>query len=336
MRVGHNPHKDRIQEDSDYQHQVIIPVYIPNHEGYFNDSFDIFKLCLQSLFNTIHNKTFITIVNNGSDFIVSDYLDSLFKEGKIQELIHTENIGKLNAILKGLSGNNIKLVTISDSDVLFLPNWQLETVRVFKEVPKAGAVGIVPQFKMYESNCGNILYDNILNSKLKFIPVKNPVDLVKFYDSIGWERNYNQDYLKYALGLEISSDFGVLVGSGHFVATYKKDMFSEIITYIGFKMGGNSEAYLDKLPLQKDYWRVTTLDNYAYHMGNTLEDWMDTLIVKNNNIHNLEINFSRNKRITPILYFIKNRLFVKIISVRWLMRLFLRYKKLPKTMIENY
>lgn len=270
MRVGFNPHKDEPQQDSEFTHQVIIPVYIPNQEGYFKDSFAILKLCLESLFATIHKKTFITIANNGSDTSITQYLDTLLQQNKIHELIHTENIGKLNAILKGLAGNRIELVTISDSDVLFLPNWQAETVKVFQHVPNAGVVGIVPQFKMYESNCGNVIFDNLFNRRLKFFEVKNKEALIQFYDSLGWERNYNQDYLKYNLGLEINSDFKVLIGSGHFVATYKKDIFDEIISYIGFKMGGTSEGYLDKLPLKKNYWRLTTEDNYAYHLGLSL------------------------------------------------------------------
>ncbi len=79
MRVGHNPHKDKIQDASDYWHQVIIPVYIPNHEGYFKDSFAILKLCLQSLLSTVHTKTYISIVNNGSCDLIVDYLNSLHK-----------------------------------------------------------------------------------------------------------------------------------------------------------------------------------------------------------------------------------------------------------------
>jgi hypothetical protein len=336
MRIGYNPHKDKVQETSNYLHQVIIPVYIPNQEGYFKDSFTILKLCLESLFNTIHSKTFITVVNNGSDKIITDYLDSLFTQNKIQELIHTENIGKLNAILKGLAGNNIDLVTISDSDVLFLPNWQLETVKVFKEVPKAGVVGIVPQFKTYESNCGNVLFDTIFNSKLQFLPVKNKEALIRFYDSLGWDRNYNQDYLKYTLGLKINSDLNVLIGSGHFVATYKRDIFDNIVSYIGYKMGGNSESYLDALPLEKDYWRLTTYDNYAYHMGNTIEDWMNEAQDQKGGYSVVEYNFEKRKRISSISYFIKNRLFVKFISVKMTVKMFLKWKKLPMAMIAKY
>lgn len=336
MRVGFNPHKDKKIEAPDYLHQVIIPVYIPKHEGYFKDSFAIFKLCLQSLFTTIHEKTFVSIINNGSDEIVSNYLDLLLKEKKIHELTHIENIGKVNAILKGLVGNKIEIVTISDADVLFLPNWQTETVKVFNTLPKAGVVGLVPQFKTYETYCGNVLFDNMLSSKLRFLPVKNKEGLMRFYDSLGWDKTYNQNYLEYALGLQINDEFSVLLGSGHFVASYKKDVFENVISYNGYKLGGKSETYLDRLLLDKDYWRLTTRDNYAYHMGNTLENWMNDCI--NHDLENPIIipNSRKRKRVNRVLYFIKNRIFVKFISTKFLVKLFLRWKKLPKSMIHKY
>ncbi|KIA85254.1 glycosyltransferase family A protein [Flavobacterium sp. AED] len=336
MRVGFNPYKDQPQEEPEYLHQIIIPIYIPNREGYFKDSFSIFQICLSSLFATIHDKTFITIVNNGSGSFVKDYLNELFDKNKIHEVIHVENIGKLNAILKGLAGNNIELVTIADADVLFLPNWQKETTKVFAQLPKAGVVGIVPQFKTYEVNCGTIIFDNFFNKNLKFIAVKNKEALIRFYDSIGWDRSYNQDYLKYNLGLEINADLKVLVGSGHFVATYKKDMFQEIITYIGYKLGGDSEGYLDKAPLKKGYWRLTTYDNYACHMGNTLEDWMKIQQQQEDANQYPISNFSKNKTLSSISYFVKNRVFIKFISIKWLIKLFIRWKKLPSEMIEKY
>lgn len=336
MRIGFNPHRDKTQEQSTYLHQIIIPVYIPNQEGYFKESFKILQLCLESLFSTIHDKTFITIVNNGSASFIKEYLHELLEFGKIHELVHTHNIGKLNAILKGLGGNNIELVTISDADVLFLANWQKETVKVFAQVPKAGVVGIVPQFKMYESNCGTVLFDAFFDKRVKFIPVKNANALTRFYDSIGWDRNYNQDYLKYNLGFQFNLDLKVLIGSGHFVATYKKDMFQEITTYLGYKLGGTSEGYLDKAPLKKGYWRLTTYDNFAYHMGNTFEDWMKIDNRQDHSIENPNSTFYKNKKESAIIYFIKNRLFIKFISIKWLCKLFLKWKGLPKEMLKKY
>lgn len=336
MRVGLNPNKNIFQEKSRYIHQIVIPVYIPHHQGYFIDSFKILTLCLESLLETIHSKTFVTIVNNGSSKKVEDYLNQLKTQGRIHELIHSENIGKLNAIIKGLVGNNIELVTISDADVLFLPNWQIETVKVFDNVPQAGVVGIVPQFKMFVANCGNIIYDNFWNKKMTFIPVKNIKALTHFYDSIGWDRSYNNNYLKYNLGLKVKQDYNVLIGSGHFVATYKKDMFNDITSYIGFKLGGKSLEFLDRAPLKNGYWRLTTEDNYAYHMGNTFEDWMqiNSSLVKEK--YSYASNFNINKKTGKLAYFIKNRVIPKLMSIDFVYKLFLKYKRLPKHMIKGY
>ncbi|MFE3846689.1 glycosyltransferase family A protein [Flavobacterium sp. LB3P45] len=335
MRIGNNPHKDKVIAQSDYLHQVVIPVYIPHQDGYFRDSLKIFQLCLQSLLNTVHHKTYITIVNNGSCKMVMEYLDKVYDEGKVQELIHTENIGKLNAVLKGLAGNNIELVTITDADVLFLDNWQFETTKVFRALPKAGVVGIVPQFNMFKNKCGNVIFDNLFNKKLKFIPTHSPEGLIRFYDSIGWDRSYNKDYLKYGLGLE-QNNSTVLLGSGHFVATYKKQMFQEMKTYLNYKLGGDSEDYLDSVPLKYDYWRVTTYDNYAYHMGNIFEDWMSEIMHEVNIRNEMDSDFAQNKVANTFIVAVKNTVFLKFFGSDFISRLFYRWKKLPKAMIKNY
>lgn len=335
MRIGFNPYKDQPQEASEYIHQIIIPVFIPNHEGYFADSLRILKLCLESLFATIHAKTYITIVNNGSDAVVVHYLDSLFQAKKIQELIHTTNIGKVNAILKGIVGNNIALVTITDSDVLFLSNWQQETDKIFKTIPRAGVVGIVPQYRTFMTRCENILWDKWYDKNLKFLPVKNPEALWLFYKSVGWE-NCIPEYQKLGLGYEAPNGLKVYLGSGHFVATYKKDMFYEMVTYIGFKMGGLSEDYLDQCPLKKDYWRLTTYDNFAYHMGNVYEDWMGEIPYSNDHEYVFSANFPTFKAINSIKYFLKTKVLRKIFKSRKVRMLFYTYKKLPKEMIAKY
>lgn len=337
MRVGLNPHKDKPIVSVDYTHQVVMPVYIPNLEGYFEKSFEVLQLSLNSLFNTIHSKTFITIVNNGSCTEVVQFLNILFETKKINEIIHTSNIGKVNAILKGIQGHNIELVTISDSDVLFLTNWQSETVKIFKKIPQAGVVGIVPQFKNYMSNSENVLYHNLFNHKIKFLPVKNREALVHFYDSIGWKRDYNQDYLKYTLGLEVEKDFNVLIGSGHFVSTYKRVVFDTIQTFIGYKLGGTSEHYLDMLPLQYDYWRLTTHDNYAYHIGNVPESWMYDVIeqTKHNDNQILDSSFFQQKASFG-LALLRNKIFRKLIMNKIVLsRLYLKWQ-LPKHCIKNY
>lgn len=338
MRVGTNPNKINDAIISDYLHQVIIPVYIPNQEGYFKDAFEIFKLCLESLFKTSHSKTFFTIVNNGSCCEVKEFIDQLLLKEKIHEVIHTTNVGKLNAVYKGLVGNNIELVTIADADVLFLNNWQSETVKIFDKVPKAGVVGIVPQFNMFKSNTENVIYSNLFNSKLKFLPVKNPEALQNFYDSIGWKRTYNKDYLKYALGLEVSNNLKLLLGSGHFVATYKRAIFNSIQLFSDYKMGGKSLNYLDTRPLQKDYWRLTTYDNYAYHMGNVIEPWMNELMSTISQHEDVESRFGffvANSLSSKWILF-RNKVFKKLIMNKVILRLFYKKWQLPKSSLKKF
>ena len=338
MRIGLNPNKDILHEETQFLHQVILPVYIPHQKDYYKESFEILRICIESLLKTIHDKTFISVVNNGSCDEVIEYLDTLFKDKKIHELIHTENIGKVNAIFKALAGNNIKLVTISDSDVLFLDNWQNESIAIFNAFPKAGVVGLVPQFRNFEYFCGNLIFDNLFSKNLKFTPVKNVASLQKFYESIGWGNDYNQDYLKLNLTIEKNLKTAV-VGSGHFVATYKRVLFDEIKTYIGYKLGAISERYLDEKTIRKDLWRLTTNDNYAFHMGNHVEKWMyDEL--KNSAAEKstaLSFNGAENvKNENRILGFIKNTVFVRLFDKKSFRKIFYKFKGMPAEMAIKY
>ncbi len=338
MRKGFNPHKDMPNEGSSYTHQVIIPVYIPNLEGYFKDSFKILQIGLASLFKTAHNKTFISVINNGSCNEIKDYIDSLFNIQKIHEVIHTNNIGKLNSIVKGLVGNNIELVTIADSDVFFLENWQQETVKTFNAFPKAGVVGIVPQFKNFSYLCGNLLFENFFSAKLKFTQVKNPEAMKRFLQSILGEASYNPAHLKWNLTIENEISTAV-VGSGHFVATYRKAIFDQTQTYFEYKMGVDTELYLDEIPLKKGLWRLTTQDNYAYHMGNVFEDWMqETLdgMPANDVKQEFLLTYPEIKNSSKIDYFIKNRLFIKLFNKKLFRRYFYKIKGLTKEEIAKY
>ena len=157
MRVGFNPNKDKVLPKSEFTHQVIVPVYIPHQKDYFKDSFQILQFCLESLITTSHSKTYITVVNNGSCEEVIVYLNQLHQEGKIQEVIHTTAIGKLNAILKGLTGHQFPLITITDADVMFLNDWQKATYEVFEAFPRAGVVSPVPNPKNLRYYTANII-----------------------------------------------------------------------------------------------------------------------------------------------------------------------------------
>ncbi|TPG40117.1 glycosyltransferase family A protein [Flavobacterium pectinovorum] len=338
MRVGFNPHKDKVQETSDYFHQIIIPVYIPNQDDYFKDGFEILKLCLNSLFATIHDKTFITIVNNGSCDLIKNYLNDLYAENKIQEIIHTVNIGKLNAILKGISGNKFSLITISDSDVLFLDNWQKATYDVFENFPKTGAVCPTPSSRSLRSNTANIYWDLFFSKKLKFTTVENPEALKKFAHSAGNIDFYNSVQLKKYLTIT-HKDKKAVVGAGHFVTTYRASVFDNLQKrYTNYKLGGNSESEFLDIPVVKNgFWRLSTSNNYAYHMGNVIEDWMFDLVFKTHDNHKEYTNDLKViKSGSSFSYFIKSRLFAKFILNKKIMKYFIIRKGLSREEADTY
>ena len=302
MRIGHNPQKDKIETPHPFFHQVVVPVYIPNEEGYFKDSLSILKNCLESILKTSHGKTFFTVVNNGSCPIVVSFLDNLKKEQKIHELIHTENIGKINAVFKGLMGHEFPLVTIVDADVLFLNGWQEETYQIFEEFPKTGCVSPSPIPKLLKYHTYGPIMGYLFSKKLQFKSPKNPKALKSFAHSIGNSDFYKEVHLKNVLTLEGIKTNAVL-GSGHFVATYRADIFKGLKkTYSSYKLGGNSDGEFFDVPVENNgYWRLSTENNYALHLGNVLEPWMEETLKKIENQNNgmLQIpsltNLKRNR-----------------------------------------
>jgi len=338
MRKGANPQKMKAHVMTGFTHQVIIPVYIPYHNNYFKDSLKVLKICIESLIKTTHNNTFITIANNGSDNVVAAYLNQLLEEGNIHEVVHTINVGKINALIKGLKGHLFDLITVADSDVLFLNNWQEETIKIFNAFPKAGVVGVVPQYKLHAALSFNLLFDKFWSNKLKFRSIINRDAIKHFYNSINWEAFEDQQLEKH-LTLKNSDGTEAVVGSAHFIATYNSDALNHMpAKTCKVKMHEVEREYFDEPVLKVDGWRLTTVNNYAYHMGNAYEPWMtETLnqLITENDSKDLTFKKS-NLNGTGLSYYVKNVLFRKLMSNRYVLRRFLLAKGLSKKSIQEY
>jgi hypothetical protein len=339
MREGYNPNKDKNILKTDYFHQVIVPVYIPNQEGYFKDSFKILDYCLKSLFKTSHQHTYFTIVNNGSCTDVITYLDALLQQKKIHELIHTTNIGKLNAVLKGILGQRFQLVTITDADVLFLNDWQKGTYEVFEAFPKTGAVCPTPSSKSFNDKTFNILFEKLFSRNLYFTDVLDQDALKAFAHSIGNENFYNKVHLEKYL-VVANGKVKAVIGAGHFVTTYRFDIFKKIkFTYSEYALGGNSEnCLLDKPVIENGLWRLSTQANYAYHMGNVEESWMPKTLNELNSPLTIGFKefFLKKTMQTKFSHWLKNIFFQKVFYQKMVRIYFLRYKGLTNAESKIY
>ena len=342
MRKGTNPAKlEDNKVENDCFHQIIVPVYLPELTGYYEQGLDILKLCLDSIYLTVHDKTFISVVNNGSCEAVKTYLDDCLKAKKIQEVIHTSAIGKINAIAKGLSGHDFDLVTITDADVLFVNGWQRAVYDIYETFPRAGMVGTTPNSKMLKYLTENIHFDNFFNKQLKFRPVANPDDMLRFAESIGNKSLFKNVSLNKILSIEKDNVIAAL-GTGHFSATYKKECFEGLKIFIrtGKKMGGDvMKNILDMPILDIGLWRLATYNNYTFHLGNQLDDWALEKFknLKSNSSSSLVLDKPKIPQFNkPFLSMLRVKIFRKLFFNKYIWKKVLRFRGLSKQEASNY
>lgn len=336
MRSGYNPNRDQLVPPSAYLHQVVVPVHIPYQTDYFKDSLTILQYCLDSITATVQPFTLITVVNNGSCEAVVQELNRRYREGTIHEIIHTTAIGKVNALIKGLVGHQTPLVTFTDADVLFQPGWQEETIDLFEKVERIGAVGLIPQMNLFRVDGFSLVWEHLFSSRLRFAKISDVAAAERFYDSIGWGRNYNPNNLLYNLQYTENGK-SMWVGSGHVVTTFRRDVFRELKQSVSYKLGGDSERYMDLMPYYFHYHRVTTSSNFAFHMGNVYEPWMEvpTTVPKTKSRTQIQLA-PPNPKISRFAYFWRYRLLRKLVMKPLFFRRFMLRKGLPKSVVDTW
>lgn len=279
MRTGNNPEKEKLKKIPYYNHRIIIPVYIPNSEdSYFNELFDVFKLSLNSLLNTIiPDFTKITIINNNCKLEVTNYIQSLLNKKKIDKhIVFSQNYGKVYPILQEVKMISEPYVTIADADVYYFNNWIEETIKIFNRNSKAGVVCPSTSIKFTSYNNYSLFFDKIFRIKKGKIVENSTIEYV-----IRGLKNENIDK-ELSLAKEKKQFFftkentDICVGAGHFVATYKTELFKKIklynVKYV-FKGGDENNAFdapIDSL----GYYRLSTINSYVYHIGNKIDSWI--------------------------------------------------------------
>jgi hypothetical protein len=341
MRKGDNPTKgSKLIHKEECHHRIIIPLYIPHEHDYYKDAYKIFELCLFSLSKTASSKIKISIISNNSSAEINDRLFQLYKQGQFDELIiEREAIGKINSVLKALRTVEERLVTITDADVLFCNGWEEAVVEIFEAFPKAGAVCPVPVFRKHLHLTSNIWMNYIFSKKLYFRPVKNPEAMEKFANSIGWPW-LDQKYKDVIASIEAKNGTIAVLGCSHFVATYKREVIEQIpATNTKYLLEGDSEFLYNDVPVLKmGGYRLATYDNYAYHLGNHFENWMqeafDKLDVTEKYVCNYETLPLLKKSI--IMYYLSEKILKKIFPFRKMQKFILKLKGLTTNQIKNF
>jgi hypothetical protein len=255
-------------------------VYI-QEGGWFETAYDTLVLCIESLRQTTHEQTGITVIANACSEKVLQYLLQKNKEGVIDQLIiNYENKGKVDPLISVMKGCREDLITISDCDVLFKAGWQHEVEKIFQTIPHTGMVSPMPAPSMYHTFTAWSWYFGFTKGKIKRMPNLDKDVLLTFRASIGAGDQLTEveKYPYYLLYKDITAG----IGCGHFCATYSKEVIPHLpMSYSGSQFDNAELHYLD-LPVEKNgFLRLSTAKGYIYHMGNVAEPWMYNVLKSN-------------------------------------------------------
>jgi hypothetical protein len=274
MRLGTNPQREQPELPGFGTHRVIIPVHIPNFDGYYAGSLEVLKICLESLHLTAKGMAVITVVSNGCTTAVVDALRLAFERGWIEHLILSRhNLGKVDAVVGAARGTFEPCLTIADCDIFFRPGWIEETRALLHVFPEAGFVSpfCAPHLTWYHSTA--TLLAGWIRGELNWEKAVKDETLEELGRSLGWP-GLAAVHRRRQLVIKRGSK-AALVGGGHCVFTTTRDVLEAMprkpaLTGIS---PASDEKWFDLTPDRMGLWRLSTVENFAYHMGNTAEGW---------------------------------------------------------------
>lgn len=246
--------------------------YIPYLKGYYAESLEVLKICLDSLRRNTNLQYDLMVFDNHSCPEVQEYLSQAKEQKLIQYLLLSDkNIGKggaWNFIFQGAPG---EVIAYSDSDVYFYPGWLENSMRIMETYPNLGMVTSRP-LRSPEEYYSNTLQwaqhqPDVTLENGRFIP---------------WEI-----YREHLFSLGISDDqtrewfdsksewrltykgVSAYISAAHFqFVTYKSVMQQFLPLEMDRPMG--QVRSLDQLVNQAGYLRLTTCEPYVKHLGNRL------------------------------------------------------------------
>lgn len=277
MRVGNNPEKERNATNKLWKHRVIIVFYLPDtQDGYFAQLGDVLDKCLSSVMRTINPETTcITLIDNGSGQNAKN-IAAKYRNAVDKYVEHTENKGKVYAVLNEVRSTYEEFVTISDADILFYDGWEKAVFDVYANHPKAGVVSPHPcPFTTFYFNKsvfglnslkGNVSYGKYVSDDAIDLYLKG-TNLPKLIERKGADFDWRQK--QFILRMPQPT----VIGAYHVVATYRTAQFRNVYTFPEVKFRNSyEENFIDCLTDDAGLHRLSTVENYIYHMGNTLDD----------------------------------------------------------------
>jgi hypothetical protein len=282
MRIGNNPAKEHADVTQLGTHRIIIPVYIPHQDGYFEHALDVLRLCLASLRLTTAGKAAITVIANGCASVIEEELEREFTAGWLDQLLlNQENRGKTDAVVSAARSCYEPLITIADCDVLFRAGWLEAVEELYQAFPEAGFVSPFPSPAGIRYHTSATFLEALVRGELRFKKVVQDEDLDRFARSIGQPDFFKPEF-RHAQMVVRRQGITACVGAGHFIFTLRREMVNGMPAGPSLKAldASADQRWLDVPPDQLGFWRLSTPRAWVEHMGNHPEQWMHEVLAE--------------------------------------------------------
>jgi hypothetical protein len=272
MRVGQNPIKSVEKIDPPAPVTVVVISSIPFLSGYYAESLDVLKLCLESLHAHTASKYDLLVFDNGSCAEVREYLLDEQAEKRIDFLLLSErNIGKPAAWNVAFAAAPGEFVAYADSDVYFYPGWLPASLAVLKDFPKAGMVTAMPMLIPEKYSTATISWAKrqrgVKVERGELLPWE---DFWRHARSLGDSEKNARRFYKESRAVRITKKGKrYFVGAAHFQFTAPKSALQAVLPIPAERPMGQVRL-LDEAMNTSGYLRLCTENWYVQHLGNVV------------------------------------------------------------------
>ncbi len=270
MRKGQNPAKFVKEVPRPERITVALLNYIPFLSGFYAEGLGVLKASLDSMRKDAGLPFDLMVFDNGSCKEVREYLVDEKEAGRIQYLILSEkNMGKGGAWNMMLTGAPGEIISYTDSDVLFSPNWLSRSVEILETFPNVGMVTARPFRTPPEFYQSTLTWarDNATLDEGQFIPWET---FLEFNLSLGQTEEENKKvYAETKDWRIVYKGVTAMAGASHWQFTSYKSTLQQFLPFEMDKPMGQVRQ-LDRRMNEAGLLRLMVSDPLAMNMSNTL------------------------------------------------------------------